>query len=102
MQKQSYVVYVWISIEVINSRRVKRTGAADYPVNFVAFLQQQICQLTSVLPSDAGDQCPFHLGNYCRASVSDAFFNVLQWRFTEAAYNDLIGHTFCFKARRCV
>src|SRR6188472_2605431 len=29
MQKQSHVVYVWISIEMINSRRVKRTGAPD-------------------------------------------------------------------------
>ncbi len=25
----------------------------------------------------------------------------LRWRFTEAPYNDLIVHTFCFKARRC-
>ena len=23
-----------------------------------------------------------------------------RWRFTEAPYNDLILHTFCFKARR--
>jgi hypothetical protein len=30
-------------------------------VDFVAFLQQQISQIASVLTSDAGDQCPFHL-----------------------------------------
>jgi hypothetical protein len=29
-------------------------------VNFVAFLQQQICQITSVLAGNAGDQCLFH------------------------------------------
>ena len=36
-----------------------------------------------------------------RLAAADAFFDVLRWRFTETPYNDLIVHTFCFKARRC-
>ena len=55
MQKQSYVVYVGISVEMINSRGVKRAGASNYPVDFVAFLKQQIRQITSVLAGNAGD-----------------------------------------------
>jgi hypothetical protein len=60
MQKQSYIVYVWIGIEMINARRVERAGASNDPVDFVAFLKQQIRQITSVLARNAGDQCLFH------------------------------------------
>ena len=60
MQKQSDAVYVRIGVEMINARSVERAGAANDPVDFVAFLQQQISQITSVLAGDAGDQCPFH------------------------------------------
>ena len=67
MQKQSHIVYVWISVKMINSRGVKRAGAANNPVDFVAFLKQQISQITSVLAGDAGDERRFHLGNNCRA-----------------------------------
>jgi hypothetical protein len=35
-------------------------------VDFVAFLQQQISEVTSVLASDTGDQRPFHFGKYSR------------------------------------
>src|SRR6476660_9679295 len=40
MQKQSYIVYVWISVDMINSRGVERAGASDDPVDVVTFLQQ--------------------------------------------------------------
>ena len=36
-------------------------------------------------------------GRLCQAPTS----MFVQWRFTETPYNDLIVHTFCFKARRC-
>src|SRR6266550_2510345 len=52
---------------MVNARSVERAGASDDPVDFVAFFQQQISQITSVLAGNAGDQRPFHLGKYCRA-----------------------------------
>src|SRR4029077_10916221 len=57
MQKQSYIVYVWISVEMVNSGGVERAGASNDSVDFVALLKQQIRQITSVLTGDAGDQC---------------------------------------------
>src|SRR6266576_4474325 len=60
MQEHSDVVHVRIGVEMIDARSVERAGAANDPVDFVAFLQQQISQITSVLASDAGDQRPFH------------------------------------------
>jgi hypothetical protein len=60
MQKQSYIVYVWISVEMVNSCGVERAGASNDAVDFVALLKQQIRQITSVLTGDAGDQCLFH------------------------------------------
>src|SRR6266480_6911380 len=67
MQKQSHTVYVWISVKMINARGVKRAGAANNPVDFVALVKQQISQITSVLAGDAGDERHLHLGNNCRA-----------------------------------
>jgi hypothetical protein len=36
-------------------------------MDLVAFLQQQIGQITTVLAGNAGNQRPLHLGNNCRA-----------------------------------
>ena len=55
MQKHSDAVDVWIGIKMIDARSVERAGAANDAVDFVAFLQQQISQITSVLAGDAGD-----------------------------------------------
>ena len=55
VQKHSNVVNVRIGVKMIDARSVERAGASDDPVDFVAFLQQQISQVTSVLPGDTGD-----------------------------------------------
>jgi hypothetical protein len=67
VEKHSDAVHVRIGVEMINARSVEGARAANDPVDFVAFLQQQISQITSVLAGDARDQRPFHLGKYCRA-----------------------------------
>jgi hypothetical protein len=67
VQEHSDAVYVRIGVEMIDTRRVKRAGASNDPVDFVVFLEQQIRQITSVLARDARDQRPLHLGKYCRA-----------------------------------
>src|SRR4029079_11082032 len=56
-----HVVYVRISVKVINSRGVKCAGTSNYSVHFVAFPKQQIRQITSILAGNAGDQCLFHV-----------------------------------------
>src|SRR5882724_1049017 len=75
MQKQSHTVYVWISVKMINSRGVKRAGAADNPVNFIPFLKQQIGQITSILASNAGDERPLHwaliVGRFCETPIEE-------------------------------
>ena len=55
VKKHSDVVNVRIGVEMIDARSVECAGATNDPVDFVAFLQQQISQITSVLASDAGD-----------------------------------------------
>jgi hypothetical protein len=45
---------------MINSRSVERTGAANDPVDFVAFFEKQIGEITSVLASNARDERLFH------------------------------------------
>src|SRR5262249_25706517 len=69
LDEHSEAIYVVISVEMINAGSVERARASNDPVDFVTFLQQQISQITSVLPGDAGDQRPFHLVKYCRAVV---------------------------------
>jgi len=61
MQKHSHAVDVGISVKMIDARGVERAGAANDPVDFVAFLKQQISQIASVLAGDTGDECPLHL-----------------------------------------
>src|SRR5215831_10258833 len=67
VQEHSDAVYMGIGVEMINTRSVEGAGAANDPVDFVAFLQQQIREITPILTSDAGNQRPFHLGSYCTA-----------------------------------
>jgi hypothetical protein len=45
---------------MIDTRGVERARAANDPVDFVAFLQQQISQITAILAGNAGDERPFH------------------------------------------
>jgi len=63
MQEHSDPVHVRVGVEVVNARSVECAGAPNDPVDFVAFLEQQISQITSVLTGDACDQRPFHQGN---------------------------------------
>ena len=60
MQEHSHAVDVRIGIEMINSRSVERTGAANDAVDFIALFQQKIGEITSVLTSDPGNERLFH------------------------------------------
>jgi hypothetical protein len=45
-----------IGIKVIDARGVEGAGAPNDAMNFVAFLEQQFGQITSVLAGDTGNQ----------------------------------------------
>ena len=71
MQKHSDAVDVGIGIKMIDARSVERAGAANDPVDFVALLQQQIGQITTVLAGDAGDECFFHVQRLALARIGE-------------------------------
>jgi hypothetical protein len=60
MQEQPNPVNVRVGIKMIDALRVERAGAADDAVNFVAFPDQKIGQITAVLAGDARDERFFH------------------------------------------
>src|SRR4026209_307513 len=60
MQKQANAIDVRINIKMIDPRGVEGAGAANNSVHFVAFFQQQIGQVTSVLAGYAGDERLLH------------------------------------------
>ena len=46
---------------MIDARSVEGARAPDDPVHFVAFPEQEIGKITSVLAGDAGDERAFHV-----------------------------------------
>ena len=60
VQKHADTIDVRIGVKMIDARSVEGAGAPDDAVDFVVFLEQEIGQVTSVLPGNAGDQCSFH------------------------------------------
>src|SRR6266496_3251950 len=60
MQKQSYAVDVRIGIKMIDPRSVECTRAPDDPVDLVAFPEQKIGEIASVLSSDPCDERFLH------------------------------------------
>ena len=72
VQEHSHTVDVRIGVKMIDPRRVKRARAANDPVDFVAFFQQKICEITSVLTSNPGDEGFFHERDNCRAFQRNA------------------------------
>ena len=47
-------------VDMIDARGVEAGGAADDTMNLVAFSQQQLGQIGTVLAGDACDECFFH------------------------------------------
>lgn len=54
---ESFVDVVGINVDMVESLSVKIGGSSDEAVNFVAFLEQELGQVRSILASDSGDQC---------------------------------------------
>ena len=61
MQEHSNVIDVRIGIKVVDARGVECARTSNDPVHFVAFLQQQVGQITAILPGDAGNERLLHV-----------------------------------------
>ena len=61
VQKHPNAVDVRIGVKMIDARSVEGARAPDDPVHFVAFPEQEIGKITSVLAGDAGDERAFHV-----------------------------------------
>src|SRR5437868_7610053 len=68
MKKHMDAIDVRVGVEVIDARRVERAGPPNDPVHFVAFFEQQIGEITSVLSRYACDKCALHFV----ATINDA------------------------------
>src|SRR2546423_9809446 len=63
MQKKTDAVNVRVDVKMIDAGSVEGARPPDYSVNLVAFCQQQIGQITSILAGDPGDQGALHLAS---------------------------------------
>jgi hypothetical protein len=59
VEEEAAALLVRVLIEVVDAVRVEEGGAALDAVDLVPLLQQELRQVGSVLPRDAGDQCAF-------------------------------------------
>jgi hypothetical protein len=55
MQEQANTIDVRVNVKMIDTRGVECAGAANNSMHLVAFFQQQIGQITSVLTGNAGN-----------------------------------------------
>jgi len=56
VQVQVVLEAVRIGINPIQPRRVERRGPADDAVHLVPLLEQQLCEVRTILTGDSGDQ----------------------------------------------
>ena len=73
VQEEAFVEQLAVVVEVIDAARVERAGAADDAVYVIAFFQQLLGQIRSVLPGDAGDKRHFLRHALSSASSPDAW-----------------------------
>jgi hypothetical protein len=59
VQEEVHVFFVPVAVEVVDAVSVEQAGAALDPVYFIAFVQQQLGQVSAILSGDAGDQSDF-------------------------------------------
>ena len=50
---------MWILVNLIDPACVEGAGPADDPEDFIAFGEEELCQIGAVLARDAGDEGTF-------------------------------------------
>ena len=79
VEKETDAFQMGILVQMVDSSRVERAGAAHDAVNLVAFIQQQFRQIRTVLTCNSGDEslfhslCPFGIENRQRQSPTVFF-----------------------------
>ena len=64
MEEKADAINVGIRVKVIDTRSVECARAADYAVNFIALLKQEVGQVTSILPGDSRDERFLHVAAF--------------------------------------
>ena len=59
MQKEAFVENILVAIQMVDSKRVERTGPADNAVNDISFANEELCKIASILAGDSGDKGDF-------------------------------------------
>jgi hypothetical protein len=60
VEMELHAVNVRVAVKVIDPARIEGRGPANHPVNFVAFGQQELGEIGTVLTGDTGDEGFFH------------------------------------------
>ncbi len=60
MEAEPRVLHLGILVDVVDPLGVEERGTALDAVNFIAFVEQELGEVGSVLSGDSGDQCFFH------------------------------------------
>jgi hypothetical protein len=61
VEKESCVPLVRIEVEVIDAAGIESAEAPDQAVHLIAFGEQKLGEIGTVLASDPGKECYFHL-----------------------------------------
>ena len=60
VKEKLHSMHMRVLIQVVDAIRVERARAADDAMDLVTFSEQEIGEIGSILPCDAGDQCFVH------------------------------------------
>ena len=59
MQKEALVEDIRVAIQMVDSKRIERTGTADDAVNDISFAEEELGEIASILAGDSGDKGDF-------------------------------------------
>ena len=59
MQKEALVENILVAIQMVDPKRVERTGPADDAVNGISFAEEELGKIASILAGDSGDKGDF-------------------------------------------
>src|SRR5713101_4414295 len=60
VQTKTNIRIMWVLVEVVDPRSIERRSTPLYAVHLISLFEQELRQVRSILPGDAGDQRFFH------------------------------------------
>ena len=55
IQKESYILFVWVPVQMIHPARIERRRSPFHPVHDVTLAEQKLREICAVLAGDAGN-----------------------------------------------